>query len=178
MENHKCGTDNCRSMLEFHSQFDCCYNEDEDLCTIDTPCGLDEGDCDSHDTCHNGLLCGVNNCPEDVGLGYDCCYVEVIGEENYCSSGIPCKENEGDCDSHNECEINLFCGSNNCPDSLSFDLEVDCCYELTSNTLISPNYPNFYPNDNIQTWSITADVGLIINLQFHSFQVLLQLILI
>ena len=174
-ENHRCGTDNCRSLLGKHSQYDCCYSEDEDFCTIDAPCSEDEGDCDSHDMCQDGLLCGLNNCPEDAAFGYDsttdCCYVEVIGQENFCQSGIPCKEAEGDCDSNDDCDINLFCGSNNCPDSLGFDFKVDCCYELTSNTLMSPNYPNFYPNDHVEPWLITADVGLIINLQFHSFQV-------
>ena len=39
-----------------------------------------------------------------------------------------CSENEGDCDSDNDCEQGLFCGSNNCPDYLGFNSEVDCCY--------------------------------------------------
>ena len=43
----------------------------------------------------------------------------------YCNN---CYENEGDCDAHDECQDGLDCGSNNCPASLGFDSEVDCCY--------------------------------------------------
>ena len=41
-----CGTNNCRSSLGFPSLFDCCYKEEDDFCTIDSPCGVNEGDCD------------------------------------------------------------------------------------------------------------------------------------
>ena len=118
-------------------------------------------------------MCGFNNCIEEAGFNVttDCCYLPVVGDKKFCTSGIPCGEDEGDCDSHEECESELFCGSHNCPDSLGFDLTVDCCYANTANTLISPNYPNYYPNAAAEAWSLTADVGLIINLQVHSFQV-------
>ena len=36
---------------------------------------------------------------------------------------------------------------------------------------MSPNYPNSYPNNVEETWLITAPTGSIINLQFHSFHV-------
>ena len=39
-----------------------------------------------------------------------------------------CSENEGDCDAHDECQDILACGSNNCPASLGFDTDVDCCH--------------------------------------------------
>ena len=39
-----------------------------------------------------------------------------------------CFENEGDCDSDNDCEQGLVCGSNNCPDYQGFNYGVDCCY--------------------------------------------------
>ena len=42
----------------------------------------------------------------------------------YCNS---CYENEGDCDAHDECQDGLLCGSNNCPASLGYGSEVDCC---------------------------------------------------
>ena len=42
----------------------------------------------------------------------------------YCNT---CSENEGDCDVDNECVDGLACGSNNCPASLGFDSETDCC---------------------------------------------------
>ena len=35
---------------------------------------------------------------------------------------------QGDCDSNFECLDGLDCGLNNCPDSLGYDSEVDCCY--------------------------------------------------
>ena len=38
---------------------------------------------------------------------------------------------EGDCDTHDECQDDLFCGSNNCLESLGFDSEIDCCYQPT-----------------------------------------------
>ena len=38
-----------------------------------------------------------------------------------------CYENEGDCDAHDECQDGLLCGSNNCPASLGYGSEVDCC---------------------------------------------------
>ena len=91
--------------------------------------------------------------------------------QHFCALGIPCAVNEGDCDSDEECEIELFCGSNNCPDSIELDLEVDCCFALTSNTIISPNYPKPYPSNVIETWQLNADIGFMINLQFISFQV-------
>ena len=89
-------------------------------------------------------------------------------DEKFCTSEIPCDEDEGDCDAHNECQDNLFCGSNNCPASLGFDTEIDCC---TSTQLVSPNYPNSYPNNAEETWLLTAPTGSIITLQFHSFHV-------
>ena len=67
----------------------------------------------------------------------------------------------------------LWCGSQNCPEHLGYDSEVDCC-DIPSE-LLSPNYPQSYDNFDIfgnritQTWLITADLGTIINLQFHSF---------
>ena len=35
---------------------------------------------------------------------------------------------QGDCDSNVECLDGLVCGLNNCPASLGYDPEVDCCY--------------------------------------------------
>ena len=48
------------------------------------------------------------------------------GDVGYCSCNT-CTENEGDCDVHNECQGGFDCGSNNCPASLGFDSETDCC---------------------------------------------------
>ena len=61
----------------------------EDMCTIENPCGLDEGDCDSDVACLEGLACGVNNCPQYLGFDteIDCCYtlklITQIKSPNY-----------------------------------------------------------------------------------------------
>ena len=170
-EGHICGVDNCRDLLGFHSQFDCCYSLEEDFCTVENLCDVYQGDCDSDADCLNGLVCGLNNCPNGYDPEVDCCYQPIVGDNDFCALGIPCAVNEGDCDSDEECEIELFCGSNNCPDSIELDLEVDCCFALTSNTIISPNYPKPYPSNVIETWQLNADIGFKINLQFLSFQV-------
>ena len=57
---------------------------------------------------------------------YDCCYSI---EEDFCTIGYPCEVDNGDCDSHEECQDNLVCGLNNCPESLGYDPTVDCCYD-------------------------------------------------
>ena len=48
------------------------------------------------------------------------------GEIGFCKCN-PCSENEGDCDSDDECQDGHICGYNNCPISLGFGTEVDCC---------------------------------------------------
>ncbi len=92
-------------------------------------CSENEGDCDSHDECQNGLVCGSNNCPASLGFNseVDCCYESTVGDEHFCASGILCGEDEGDCDSNDECQDDLICGSNNCPLGLGFSSETDCC---------------------------------------------------
>ena len=59
------------------------------------------------------------------------CTSVVNGEIGFCYCHS-CSENEGDCDSHDECQDGLACGSNNCPASLDFDSEMDCCYHPTA----------------------------------------------
>ena len=127
-----------------------CANED-DFCTTENPCGADQGDCDTLDECQDVLFCGSNNCPDYLGFHseFDCCYAPTIGDEYFCTSGIPCGLDEGDCDSHDECQTGLGCGSNNCPNSLGFDSEVDCCYSCPGNCG-SPNYKgdNYCDDEN------------------------------
>ena len=130
-ENHKCGSDNCRSSLGMESFYDCCYSLEEDFCTLENPCGLDQGDCDSNVVCLDGLVCGLNNCPDSMGYDseVDCCYGVIVGDDNFCTSDAnPCGVNEGDCDSNNECQANLICDiANNCPAYLGFASDVNCC---------------------------------------------------
>ena len=75
---------------------------------------------------------------------------------------------EGNCDAHDECLEDLFCGSNNCPASLGFDSEIDCCI---GTQIMSPNYPNSYPNNAEETWLISDSTASFITLQFHYFHV-------
>jgi hypothetical protein len=85
------------------------------------------------DGCQDGTVCGLNNCPVLLGFDseVDCCYQPTLGDEHFCASGLPCGQNEGDCDAHDECQDGLACGSNNCPDSLGFESVVDCCHSHT-----------------------------------------------
>ena len=144
-------------------------NGDDEFCYCNN-CSVKEGDCDAHDECVDGLFCGSNNCPALLGFDSEihCCYQPILGDENFCASGNSCGEGEGDCDSNIECQNNHFCGSNNCPASLDFNSEIDCC---TSTQIMSPNHPNPYPNNAEETWLIAAPTGSIITLQFHSFHV-------
>ena len=57
------------------------------------------------------------------------CKYATIGDENFCKTEYPCWSDEGDCDTDDECQDGLLCGSNNCPDSLGFHSEFDCCYD-------------------------------------------------
>ena len=105
-----------------------CANED-DFCTTENPCITNQGDCDTHDECQDGFSCGSNNCLDSLGFHseFDCCYHLTVGDEDFCTTVTPCGEDEGDCDVHNECVDGLACGSNNCPASLGYGSEVECC---------------------------------------------------
>ena len=59
-----------------------CANED-DFCTTDNPCVVDEGDCDTHDECQDGLFCDpAISCAAYLGFASDV---------NCCFSGSGCK---------------------------------------------------------------------------------------
>ena len=84
----------------------------------------------------------------------------------FCSC-FPCGDEEGPCIFDSDCNDKLFCGYKNCPASTG-NHDTNCC---TKNQFKSPNYPSdYFPNDE-KTWLITAPIGSIINLQFHSFHV-------
>ena len=95
------------------------------------------GDCDSNDQCKESLRCGSNNCLDSFGFNAhtDCCFTAIVGDDDFCSTDEPCEGNEGDCDSDYECKSNLFCGSNNCPDSLRVLSSIDCCEPKGDKTL-------------------------------------------
>ena len=109
-------------------------NGDIGFCACQT-CTENEGDCDYDYYCQGSLRCGSNNCIDKDIFGFDskntdCCYAPNVGDEDFCTTDYPCKINEGDCDSNDECQSNLFCGSSNCPDDLVVlpsEDSVDCC---------------------------------------------------
>ena len=104
-------------------------NGDIGFCYCNT-CTENEGHCDSHDECQDGLACGSNNCPATLGFDseVDCCYEASVGDDDFCTTANPCREDEGDCDSNDECQSNLYCQNGvNCPESLGFSSDVNCC---------------------------------------------------
>ena len=106
----------------------CSY--ENDFCTPENPCGIEQGDCDTHDECQNGLFCGSNNCPENLGFHseFDCCYAVSVEDEDFCTTDNPCVVDEGDCDSDSECQGNLICDITiSCPVYLGFASDVNCC---------------------------------------------------
>ena len=55
----------------------CRYNSDTvdwSKCSQNTPCADGEGDCDHHNDCEGGLLCGTDNCATGQA-GKDCCEI-------------------------------------------------------------------------------------------------------
>ena len=87
-----CGIDNCINILpsdDIPSTHDCCYspflcdgnssNDIDSCCRTWNPCGENEGDCDSNAECHEGLVCGTNNCMNILAHQkyeptHDCCH--------------------------------------------------------------------------------------------------------
>ena len=193
-----CGSSNCPISFG-NPEADCCYKPtlgSEHFCAAGIPCGENEGDCDSHDECQNGLFCGLGNCPESLGGSeVDCCYKPILGDENYCTASTACGEDEGDCDFDDECQDGLICGANSSLSTTTplsttitssstsssatssnfttFDeniTEIDYCVKGVRE-IMSPNYPNDYPNYVNKTWLFTASPSSIIILQFHTFHV-------
>ena len=58
-------------------------------------------------------------------------YIKCANENDFCTYENPCGTDQGDCDTHDECQTGLFCGSNNCPVHLGYHSEFDCCYATT-----------------------------------------------
>ena len=139
-------------------------------CSSSIPCPEDEGDCDKDSQCKEGLKCGINNCLVELQYEpfFDCCYKPCEGND-CCSADHLCGMNEGDCNFDHQCQFGLRCGYNNCPTNSSYLPTDNCCYKLTE--LMSPNYPNSYPNNANENWLITDPTASFITLQFHYFHV-------
>ena len=60
--------------------------------------------------------------------------IKCANEDDFCTSANQCGLNQGDCDLDDECQTGFECGSNNCPDSLGFDENEDCCVEASGNS--------------------------------------------
>ena len=92
-------------------------------------CSENQGNCDFHYHCQEGLRCISNSCPPSLGFDFntDCCQKTNIGDEDFCSITYPCGVGEGDCDGNDECINDLVCGLDNCPNSLGASYEIDCC---------------------------------------------------
>ena len=58
-------------------------------------------------------------------------YFSYSGGDSCCSSSFPCGLGGGDCDTDADCQGNLVCGTENCPNSslYSFDSTDDCCQD-------------------------------------------------
>ena len=80
LEGLTCGLNNCPNSLGYGTEVDCCYGAivgDEDFCTLDATCGVNEGDCDSNNECQTHLVCDTSNsCPASLGFASDvnCCF--------------------------------------------------------------------------------------------------------
>ena len=102
-------------------------------------------------TCYMYTMSSVNEkkCPNNEGYIWNWNYwnsgisnwspaddllIKCMNEDDNCTSANPCGLNQGDCDLHDECEAFLECGSNNCPDSLGFEEDDDCCVVASGNS--------------------------------------------
>ena len=76
-----------------------------------------------------------------MDLGLDCCYnsSSTIGDEHFCTTVNPCREDEGDCDANNECQGDLTC-DNGCPTYLGFNANVSCCIYPNANFCEYPDH--------------------------------------
>ena len=113
-------------------------------CDSTNLCAEDEGDCDHDSECKEGLKCGTDHCPVELSHEsfFDCCYKPCEGND-CCSDDNLCGINQGDCDFDHQCQFGLRCGSNNCPASLGFESEFDCCFQGCKSHRILINNFNF-----------------------------------
>ena len=53
---------------------------------------------------------------------------KVPGDDEFCTPENTCGEGNGDCDTDEDCELALVCGTDNCKNA-KFEDWVDCCYK-------------------------------------------------
>ena len=56
-------------------------------------------------------------------------HIKCASEGDFCTSTNPCGSEQGDCDSHDECQTGLTCGLDNC--GITEEPDMDCCYAAT-----------------------------------------------
>ena len=107
-----------------------------------------------------------------------------LGGINFCSTSQLCEVDQGNCDatSDHECAGGLKCGVGNCPASLELENWVDCCYEpwwkscpdslnMETRTLVSPQYPSFYDNNQHCEWLLQFNDNKVITLNINRIAV-------
>ena len=55
------------------------------------------------------------------------CSANAPYDSSCCTSASPCGQDEGDCDSDNDCQVGFKCGTDNCPSGFNFPSGADCC---------------------------------------------------
>jgi len=107
---------------------------EEDYCKACGPCEEGQGDCNSDEECAEGLFC-ISNVGSDFGFEatVDVCMARgddecsgLEGDWDYCRFCGPCEENQGDCDSDEECRIGLAC-VDDIGDQFGWPPGVDVC---------------------------------------------------
>ena len=46
---------------------------DNECCSVEAPCAINQGDCDENSECQGDLVCGKDNCPAPFPSTADCC---------------------------------------------------------------------------------------------------------
>ena len=109
---------------------------DGDFCTVNGPCAVGEGGCDSNQECEDELICQntvgtdygfpahIDGCAArplpDLGSNYFRTFARRCGAgegdcdvQHECQAGLVCHNNvgegEGDCHSNDECEVGIAC---------------------------------------------------------------------
>merc|ERR1719402_677192 len=78
-----------------------CVGQADGCCTPDTPCGVNEGDCDDDDDCERDLLCGKDNCPSEGFMwnsADDCCYKSEWAQLSTAYCWTDCDKKPGECE--------------------------------------------------------------------------------
>ena len=84
----------------------------------------------------------------------------VIGDDDWCTTEKPCGQDEGNCETDDQCLEGYICGYRNCPSELGFASETNCCFEKSAycsslygqdengNLVVKPPTPN--PNEYLR----------------------------